>query len=63
MTRWCQPMSEGRPTPRTFLVRFEDAEMGDAVFTDEAEARDFWRRATVNWNCYLFAAMSLDEST
>jgi hypothetical protein len=51
---WCQP---GDKPDRHFIVRFEDQDRGDAVFTDEAEAREFYARATVNWNCWLFGAM------
>lgn len=53
--QWCQPGD--RQNERHFIVRFDDADRGDAVFTDEAEAREFWARATMNWNCWLFGAM------
>lgn len=56
---WCQPMSSGEHTPRKFIVRFEDAEMSDAVFDDETEAREYWSRVNQNWNCYLFGALPL----
>lgn len=36
---WCQPMDCGKHTPRKFLLYFEDADRGIAVFDDEAEAR------------------------
>jgi hypothetical protein len=38
-----------------FLVRFEDSDVGDCCFDDEAEARRFFDAASLNWNCYLFA--------
>lgn len=56
-TAWCQPMHNGEHTSRKFIVRFEDAERGDAVFDDEVEAREFWVRANQSWNCYLFGAL------
>lgn len=60
---WCQPMDGGKHTPRKFIVRFEDADRGDAVFDDEAEARAFWEQANDNWNCYLFGALPLVPAT
>jgi hypothetical protein len=52
---WCQP---GDQPKRHWLVKFEDTEKGDAVFTDEAEAREFFDRADGGgWNCWLFAAV------
>lgn len=59
---WCQPMQNGEHTPRQFIVRFEDADRGDAVFDDETEARDFWEWANDNWNCYLFGSLPLRTS-
>lgn len=56
---WCQPMDCGKHTSRKFIVRFDDAERGEAVFDDEAEARAFWEKANQNWNCYLFGALPL----
>src|SRR5215216_170085 len=51
---WCQP---GDIKERCWLLRFDDQDRGDAVFTNEAEARDMFRRANDGgWNCYLFAA-------
>jgi hypothetical protein len=58
-TAWCQPMNCGEHTPRKFIVRFEDADVGDSVFDDEAEARAFYERASTNWNCYLFGSLLL----
>ncbi|WP_210482695.1 hypothetical protein [Microvirga antarctica] len=54
-TKWCQPGD--MQANRYFIVRFDDADRGDAIFTDEAEAREFWARATMSWNCWLFGAM------
>lgn len=51
---YCQPPNCGQPTPRIFIVRYDDADMPDAYFTDEAEARAHFRAANVRWNCYLF---------
>lgn len=51
---WCQPSDVKE---RTFLVSFEDAENGSAVFHDESEARKFFEDASVDWNCYLFGAL------
>lgn len=56
---WCQPMNCGKHMPRKFIVRFEDADMRDAVFDDEDEAYEYFRRVNWNWNCYLFGAMPL----
>lgn len=56
---WCQPMKEGKHTPRQFVVLYEDAEQGICTFDDEAEARDHWERANVNWNCYLLGTLPL----
>lgn len=56
---WCQPMHNGEHASRQFIVRFEDADRGDAVFDDEAEARAYWQKANDNWNCYLFGALPL----
>lgn len=55
--QWCQPLENGKQAPRRFIVRFEDADRGDAVFDDEAEAREFFARANTNWNCYLFGTL------
>jgi len=52
---WCQP---GDQPKRHWLVKFEDTDKGEAVFTDEAEAREFFDRADGGgWNCWLFAAV------
>lgn len=56
-TAWCQPNYEGKIHPRKFMVVYEDAEMGSAIFDDEAEAREHFEKASVAWNCYLFGLM------
>ena len=56
---WCQPMGCGKHTPRVFLIRFEDTEVGDLTFTDEGEARDMFVKLNQNWNCYLMASLPL----
>jgi hypothetical protein len=54
---WCQPNYEGKVQPRKFMVVYEDAEMGNALFDDEAEARQHFEKASVAWNCYLFGLL------
>lgn len=39
---------------RTWVIKFEDADMGDMFFTDEKEALETFDRASLNWNCTLF---------
>jgi hypothetical protein len=56
---WCQPMDKGEHTPRKFLLYFEDADRGIAVFDNEEEAREAFAKANTAWNCYLFGAMPL----
>jgi hypothetical protein len=56
---WCQPMDCGKHTPRKFLLYFEDADRGIAVFDDEEEARTAFEKANTAWNCYLFGALPL----
>ena len=51
---WCQP---GDQPKRQFLVLFDDPEMGLAVFDDEGEARAYWERAAIDWNCYLLGTL------
>jgi hypothetical protein len=58
--KWCQPGD--RQSEQYFLVRFEDADRGDAVFTDKDEAIEFYKRACVSWNCWLFAAMPVEDA-
>ena len=59
---WCQPNYDGKIHPRKFIVRFEDADVSDAVFDDEAEARAFFEKASINWNCYLFGLLPRDAA-
>lgn len=54
---WCQPNYGGQIHPRKFMVVYEDAEMGNAVFDDEKEAREHFEKAIINWNCYLFGLL------
>ncbi|BCB22133.1 hypothetical protein OCUBac02_50270 (plasmid) [Bosea sp. ANAM02] len=54
--QWCQPSDQRQ---RQFLLRFEDADVGDLVYDDEDQARADWIRATENWNCYLFGALEI----
>lgn len=42
--------SERKPV---WIVKFEDADRGDAHFDNEAEAIMFFLRASDNWNCTL----------
>lgn len=60
---WCQPRQNGEHSQRMFIVRFEDADKGDAVFDNEVEAREFWQKANDNWNCYLFGSLPLSPPT
>lgn len=57
--KWCQPGD--RQDKRMFIVRFDDQDMRDAVFEDEAQAREFYARATVSWNCWLFGALPVQS--
>lgn len=58
---WCQPGDTDRA--RVWMVFFEDPDKGLCVFDNEAEAREFWARATLSWNCYLFQAAPVDATT
>lgn len=49
--KWCVPNGE---TPK-WLLRFEDTERGDALYEHATEAREAFAKASINWNCYLFA--------
>lgn len=53
-------MHNGEHTPRKFLVYFDDPEQGIVVFEDEKEAREFWKQASITWNCYLFGALPIN---
>lgn len=54
---WCQPRYEGKDHPRKFMVVYEDADMGSALFEDETEARSHFEAASITWNCYLFGLL------
>ena len=54
---WCQPNYDGKVHPRKFMVVYEDHDMGNAVFEDEAEAREHFEKASISWNCYLFGLL------
>jgi hypothetical protein len=57
--QWCQPVVAGKPQERVWVVRFEDQDRPDITFTGpsaETEARDYWHRANVAWNCYLLTS-------
>jgi hypothetical protein len=56
---WCQPMDNGKHTPRKFYLYFDDPDHGNGVFDNEVEARAAFERANVAWNCYLFGALPL----
>lgn len=51
---WCQP---GDATKRQFIVFFDDPSQDIATFDDEDEARAFWERASIDWNCYLLGTL------
>jgi hypothetical protein len=56
---WCQPMSCGKHTPRVWIIRFEDQDVGDLTFDNETEAREMWTKLNSNWNTYLMASLPL----
>lgn len=56
--KWCQPGD--KQNDRHYLVRFDDPDCNDAVFTDWDKARTFYAKATLSWNCWLFAAVPAD---
>jgi len=58
--KWCQPGD--MQDARRYLVRFDDPEMPDAIFTDESKAVAFYTKATLSWNCWLFAAVPVGAS-
>lgn len=39
---------------RRWILKFEDADMGDMHFDNESEAMRNWDRAKDNWTCTLF---------
>lgn len=54
---WCQPSDRGKPTPRRFMIYFDDPDHGIMVFEDEAEAWAAFEQKNTAWNCYLFGAL------
>lgn len=58
--KWCQPGDQQHE--RYFLVRYDDPDCRDRVFTDEQLARDAWAKSTLHWNCWLFAAMPVNPT-
>lgn len=59
---WCAPgpVSEQQ---RTYVLRFEDADRGEAHFHDEDEAYNAFAAAEGRgWNCHLFAQMPRNRS-
>lgn len=48
------PVAERQPV---WVVQFEDRDRGEARFTDEAEAIDYFLRASANWNCTLLTTV------
>lgn len=58
--KWCQPGD--MQDAQRFMVRFEDRDRGDAIFTNKSEAVEFYKRACVSWNCWLFAAMPVADA-
>ncbi|NTF17982.1 hypothetical protein G6L37_06165 [Agrobacterium rubi] len=51
---WCQPGDQPR---RQFVVIFDDPDQAMAVFDNEVDARDFWSKASTDWNCHLLGAL------
>lgn len=51
---WCQP---GDVPKRQFIVFFDDPTQDIATFSDEDEARTYWERARIDWNCYLLGTL------
>lgn len=56
---YCAPMENGKPGSRIFVLKYEDAEMTDEIFSDEETARQYWRARDTNWNCHLLATLPL----
>lgn len=53
-TQWCQP---GDQPNRQFVVIFDDPDQAMAVFDNEVDARAFWEKASIDWNCHLMGAL------
>jgi hypothetical protein len=45
-----------------WVIKFEDADRRDEVFTDEDIARRVYEQCLINWNCTLFAQASIVEA-
>jgi hypothetical protein len=58
---WCQPGD--MQAERHWLLRHDDRDCPDLVFTDETEARTVWTRRTLSFNCWLFQAAAIDAET
>lgn len=56
---WCQPSDQPK---RQFIVMFDDVAMDVATFNDEDEARAYWEKANVDWNCYLLGTLPRNPS-
>lgn len=56
-TEYCQPNDT---LPRKWLLRFDDADKKEAVYTDETQAREAYEKACgLGYNCYLFCTAQL----
>lgn len=53
--KWCQPGDVQHA--QHFLIRYDDPDRSDAVYTDWGRAREHYARATLSWNCWMFAAV------
>lgn len=52
---WCAPGPADKQQ-RRFMLRFEDTDRGDVVYTEEEQAREMFARAEgAGWNCHLLA--------
>lgn len=47
---------------RYWILKFEDADVGDMHFKDEVEAMQAFRKFEVTYTCTLFVTASYDES-
>jgi hypothetical protein len=56
-SEWCQPTDCGKPTPRKFMIYFDDPDHGIMIFDDEAEARAAFKAKNTAWSCYLFGTL------
>jgi hypothetical protein len=58
---WCQPRDCGKPTPRKFMIYFDDPDHGIMVFDNEAEARAAFEKKNTAWSCYLFGTLPVSS--